>query len=67
VEKDFHPGMQGQGPRKGARGSKGVATNKIEGQIMRCDTLGYFVALYYSSGGPLSQDGRPDFILIKSS
>jgi hypothetical protein len=52
---------------KEQRGSKGVAANKIEGQILRCDRLGYFVVLYYSSGGPLSQDGSPDFILIKST
>jgi hypothetical protein len=49
VEKEFHPSVQGQGLRKGARGSKGVAA--------RCDRLGYFAVLYYSSGGPLSRTG----------
>jgi len=67
VEKGFHPSVQGQGLRKGARGSKGVAASKIKGQILRCDRLGYFAVLYYSSGGPLSQDGSPGFILIKST
>jgi hypothetical protein len=57
VEKDFHPTVQGQGPRKGERGSKRLAT--------RCDRLGYVVVLYYSLGGPLSQDNNPNFILIK--
>jgi hypothetical protein len=51
--------VQGQGLRKRARGIKGVAD--------KCDKLGYFVVLYCSSGGPLSQDRSPDFILIKSS
>jgi hypothetical protein len=67
VEKDFHPGVQGYSLRKGVRGSKGVATNKIEAQILRCDRLDYFAVLYYSSGGSLSQDRSPDFILIKST
>jgi hypothetical protein len=65
VEKDFHPSVQGQGLRKGARDNKGVATSKIEGQILRCDK--YFVVLYFSSEGPFSQDGSPYFIIIKSS
>jgi hypothetical protein len=51
VEKDFHPSVQGQGPRKGAKGEAKVAA--------RCDRLGYFVAFVFSSGGPLSQDGSP--------
>jgi hypothetical protein len=29
----------GAGLRKGERGNKGVAANKIEGQILRCDRL----------------------------
>jgi hypothetical protein len=29
--------------------------------------MGYFVVLYFSSSGPLSQDGNPNFIIIKSS
>jgi hypothetical protein len=39
VEKDFHPSVSGKGPRKGERGSKGLATSKIEGQILRSDQL----------------------------
>jgi hypothetical protein len=31
--------VSGQGPRKGAKGSKGVAANKLEGQILKCDQL----------------------------
>jgi hypothetical protein len=54
VEKDFHPSVQGE---EGARGSKGVATNKIEGQILRCDQL--FCCLYFSLEGPFSQYGSP--------
>jgi hypothetical protein len=47
------------GARSKERSNKGVAT--------RCDGLGYFVILYYSLGGPLSQDESQYFILIKST
>jgi hypothetical protein len=43
VEKDFHPCVQGT--RKGARGSKRVAANKIEGQILGCDYFSSFRTL----------------------
>jgi hypothetical protein len=67
MEKDFNPSVYAQGPRKRTRGNKEVAASKIKGRILRCDRLGYFVVMYFSLGGPLSQDGSPDFILIKSS
>jgi hypothetical protein len=43
VERNFHSSVQGQGPRKGAKSSKGVAAT--------CDRLGYFVDLYFPRVG----------------
>jgi hypothetical protein len=54
-----------RGRKQGA--TKEVALSKIEGQILRCDRLHYFVVSYYSLGRPLSQDRSPYFILIKST
>jgi hypothetical protein len=43
VKKDFHPSVQGRVRGKEQRDDKGITTNKIEGQISRCDRIGYLL------------------------
>jgi len=55
VEKDFHPSVQGQGPRKGAKGSKGSSGQQDEA----------ILAVLYISSGAIIPGREPRFYLNK--